>query len=139
VRRQLKFHRDQAGAWQHPREPGTTGVAAFLNHLANEEPVAAATQNQALKAVFPHRRGSIREIRAISQTSIALAAEGGESPAPGAGNRKAGEDACPILRICVHLCPSVVEQFPESDFAAFCVFSWRLFPWLHPWNPRDPW
>jgi hypothetical protein len=52
VRRQLKFHRDQAGAWKHPRAPGTTGVVAFLNHLANEELVAAATQNQALNAIF---------------------------------------------------------------------------------------
>ena len=51
VRRFLKFHRDRAGAWRHPRELGATEVVAFLNHLANREHVAAATQNQALKLV----------------------------------------------------------------------------------------
>jgi hypothetical protein len=30
---------------------GATEVVAFLNHLANRENVAAATQNQALKLV----------------------------------------------------------------------------------------
>ena len=51
VRRYLKFHRDQTGAWRHPREMGATEVVAFLNHLANVERVAAATQNQALNAL----------------------------------------------------------------------------------------
>ena len=51
ARRFLKFHRDRAGAWKHPRELGATEVVAFLNHLANAEHVAAATQNQALNAV----------------------------------------------------------------------------------------
>ena len=51
ARRFLKFHRDQAGAWKHPRELGATEVVAFLNHLANGEHVAAATQNQALNAL----------------------------------------------------------------------------------------
>jgi hypothetical protein len=48
ARRFLKFHRDQVGAWRHPRELGATEIVAFLNHLANAEHVAAATQNQAL-------------------------------------------------------------------------------------------
>ena len=51
VRRFLKFHRDQAGVWRHPREMGAAEVVAFLNHLANVEHVAAATQNQALNAI----------------------------------------------------------------------------------------
>ncbi len=51
VRRFLKFHRDQAGVWRHPREMGAAEVVAFLNHLANVEHVAAGTQNQALNAV----------------------------------------------------------------------------------------
>jgi integrase len=51
ARRFLKFHRDQAGVWKHPRELGATEVVAFLNHLANAEHVAAATQNQALNAI----------------------------------------------------------------------------------------
>ena len=51
VRRFLKFYRDRAGAWKHPRELGATEVVAFLNHLANVEHVAAATQNQALNSV----------------------------------------------------------------------------------------
>jgi hypothetical protein len=44
----LKF---QTGRWKHPRELGATGVGAFLNHLANVEHVAAATENQALNAI----------------------------------------------------------------------------------------
>lgn len=52
ARRFLKFHRDRTGSWQHPRELGATEVGAFLNHLANVEPVAAATQNQALNALL---------------------------------------------------------------------------------------
>jgi hypothetical protein len=51
ARRFLKFHRDRTGAWQHPRELGATDVGTFLNHLANVEHVAAATQNQALNAI----------------------------------------------------------------------------------------
>ena len=51
VRRFLKFHRDQAGAWRHPRELGTAEVVAFLNHLASTDSVAAGTQNQALNAL----------------------------------------------------------------------------------------
>ena len=48
VRRYLKFHRDAAGMWRHPRDLGAAEVVAFLNHLANKESVAAGTQNQAL-------------------------------------------------------------------------------------------
>jgi len=51
VRRYLKFQREVAGAWKHPRELGPTDVVAFLNHLANVESVAAGTQNQALNAI----------------------------------------------------------------------------------------
>ena len=51
VRRFLKFHRNQAGVWRHPREMGAAEIVAFLNHLANVEHVAAATQNQALNAI----------------------------------------------------------------------------------------
>src|SRR5271154_226467 len=51
VRRYLKFHRDAAGTWRHPRELGPTEVVAFLNHLANGKHIAAGTQNQALNAV----------------------------------------------------------------------------------------
>jgi len=51
VRRCLKFHRDQPGAWRHPRDLGAAEVVAFLNHLANVESVAAGTQNQALNAI----------------------------------------------------------------------------------------
>src|SRR5262249_38158262 len=49
--RYLRFHRDRTGHWKHPRELGATEVGALLNHLANVEHVAAATQNQALNAL----------------------------------------------------------------------------------------
>jgi hypothetical protein len=52
VRRFLKFHRDQAGKWRHPRDLGASDVVAFLTHLATVEHVAAATQNQALRVGF---------------------------------------------------------------------------------------
>ncbi len=52
VRRYLKFHRDAAGTWRHPRDLGPADVVAFLNHLANDEHVAAGTQNQALNAIL---------------------------------------------------------------------------------------
>lgn len=46
----------QAGSvrylWRHPQEMGEREVAAFLNHLANEGGVAAATQNQALNGLL---------------------------------------------------------------------------------------
>ncbi|MBI4195372.1 MAG: phage integrase N-terminal SAM-like domain-containing protein [Betaproteobacteria bacterium] len=37
---------------RHPRELGAPEVTAFLNHLAQERQVAAATQNQALAALL---------------------------------------------------------------------------------------
>ena len=37
---------------RHPNEVGAEGVTAFLNHLARERDVAAATQNQALSALL---------------------------------------------------------------------------------------
>lgn len=52
ARRYLIFHRDRAGRWKHPHDLGGTEVVAFLNHLANAEHVAAATQNQALNALM---------------------------------------------------------------------------------------
>jgi integron integrase len=39
-------------AKRHPRELGAPEVTAFLNHLARERDVAAATQNQALSALL---------------------------------------------------------------------------------------
>ena len=71
VRRYLRFHRlpvaggpltpalspkgarekNSGGEWRHPRDLGAADVVAFLNHLANEESVAAGTQNQALNAI----------------------------------------------------------------------------------------
>jgi hypothetical protein len=51
VRRYLRFHRDAAGTWKHPRELGAAEIVAFLNHLAKVEHVAAGTQNQALNAL----------------------------------------------------------------------------------------
>jgi site-specific recombinase XerD len=53
VERVESGHRPDAtrGKWVHPRELGAADVVAFLNHLANVECVAAATQNQALNAV----------------------------------------------------------------------------------------
>lgn len=58
VKRYLKFHRDAAGAWWHPRDLVAAGVVAFLNHLANVESVAAAAQNQALNAQHTPPRSS---------------------------------------------------------------------------------
>lgn len=37
---------------RHPRDMGAAEVTAFLNYLANEREVAAATQNQALSALL---------------------------------------------------------------------------------------
>ena len=47
----LKFHRNQSGAWKHPRDLGAAEVVGFLNHLATVDRVAASTQNQALNAI----------------------------------------------------------------------------------------
>lgn len=47
VKRYIYFH-----GKRHPQEMGATEVTAFLNHLANDRQVAAATQNQALAALL---------------------------------------------------------------------------------------
>jgi len=47
VKRYVRFHR-----LRHPKEMGAKEVTAFLNHLASERQVAAATQNQALAALL---------------------------------------------------------------------------------------
>jgi integron integrase len=52
VVRFLKFHKERAGAWQHPRELGSKGVTPFLTWLANVRDVSASTQNQALNALL---------------------------------------------------------------------------------------
>ena len=52
VVRYLKFHRDKAGAWQHPKILGSRGVAPFLTWLATERGISASTQNQALNGLL---------------------------------------------------------------------------------------
>lgn len=52
VVRFLKFHRERAGAWQHPRDLGSQGVTPFLTYLATERNVSVSTQNQALNALL---------------------------------------------------------------------------------------
>ncbi len=47
IKRFILFH-----GKRHPQEMGGTEVAAFLNYLAGERAVAAATQNQALNALL---------------------------------------------------------------------------------------
>lgn len=47
VRRYVRFH-----GLRHPKDMGAPEVTAFLNHLATERQVAAATQNQALAALL---------------------------------------------------------------------------------------
>jgi len=47
VKRYIRFHR-----MRHPKDMGPKEVTAFLNHLASERQVAAATQNQALAALL---------------------------------------------------------------------------------------
>jgi integron integrase len=55
VMRYLKFHRERAGAWTHPKDLGSTGVTPFLTGLAVQG-VSVSTQNQALNALlFLHR------------------------------------------------------------------------------------
>jgi len=46
VVRFLKFHKERAGDWQHPRDLGTKGVTPFLTYLATERDVSISTQNQ---------------------------------------------------------------------------------------------
>ena len=47
---------------RHPRDMGSAEVTAFLNYLANERDVAAATQNQALSALL-FLYGKVLEIK----------------------------------------------------------------------------
>ena len=51
----LRHHRQSGSVggagWRHPKNLGTAEVAAFLSHLATDQHVAAATQNQALNAL----------------------------------------------------------------------------------------
>jgi integron integrase len=51
IERFLRFHRDTAGQWIHPRDMSAEHVEAFLTHLAARGRVAASTQNQALNAL----------------------------------------------------------------------------------------
>src|SRR5205814_9391518 len=41
----------EASGWRHPRDLGAAEVRQFLEHLAADRNVAAATQNQALNAL----------------------------------------------------------------------------------------
>ena len=52
VVRFLKFHKERAGNWQHPRDLGSRGVTPFLTWLATERKVSVSTQNQALNALL---------------------------------------------------------------------------------------
>jgi len=48
----LKFHRQKAGDWKHPRDLGSKAVTPFLTYLATERDVGISTQNQALNALL---------------------------------------------------------------------------------------
>jgi integron integrase len=52
VVRYLKFHKERAGDWRHPRDLGSQGVTPFLTYLATERNVSVSTQNQALNALL---------------------------------------------------------------------------------------
>jgi hypothetical protein len=52
VVRYLKFHKERAGAWRHPRALGSRSVPPFLTWLATERDVSVSTQNQALNALL---------------------------------------------------------------------------------------
>jgi integron integrase len=52
VVRFLKFHREKAGEWRHPRDLGSKAVTPFLTYLATERDVGISTQNQALNALL---------------------------------------------------------------------------------------
>ena len=62
VRRFVLFHRKR-----HPRERGSDEVVAFLSFLAEEEQVAASTQNQALFSL-PRSRCGGRPVRDSSSS-----------------------------------------------------------------------
>ena len=51
VEKHLHFHKEVAGKWRHPSEMGRKEIEAFLNHLAVNRGVAAATQNQAFNVI----------------------------------------------------------------------------------------
>lgn len=48
----LRFHRDRAGQWVHPKQMGRSEVEQFLTHLAVKMHVAANTQNLALQSIL---------------------------------------------------------------------------------------
>ncbi len=52
VVRFLRFHKERAGTWRHPRELGSRGVTPFLTYLATVRDVSISTQNQALNALL---------------------------------------------------------------------------------------
>jgi len=52
VVRYLKFHKERAGGWQHPRDLGSRAVTPFLTYLATVRNVSVSTQNQALNALL---------------------------------------------------------------------------------------
>lgn len=60
IRRFILFHNKR-----HPIEMGTAEVTAFLTHLAVDEQVAAATQNQALSAIAPIPKSPIDFLQQI--------------------------------------------------------------------------
>jgi len=61
IQRYIQFHKakpapdpsggGEASGWRHPRDMGAAEVRQFLEHLAADNNVAAATQNQALNAL----------------------------------------------------------------------------------------
>ena len=56
VVRYLKFHKERAGGWTHPKDLGSRAVTPFLTWLATDRDVSISTQNQALNALlFLHR------------------------------------------------------------------------------------
>jgi len=52
VVRFLKFHKERAGDWRHPRDLGSRAVTPFLTWLATVRDVSISTQNQALNALL---------------------------------------------------------------------------------------
>ena len=74
----LRFHKDQAGQWRHPRDMGSAEVNAFLTHLAVQHNVAASTQNQAFSAIlFLYRNVLKVEITIDAVRAKAVSAAGG--------------------------------------------------------------
>ena len=53
IRRFIVFHsKRNSGVWRHPREMTKAEVSEFLTYLADDQNVAASTQNQALSALL---------------------------------------------------------------------------------------